>query len=81
MKKITLDLTIEDVRCLFKAVNRLKADDEQAISLAEQFPNSAVLRDAGKQATARKATMEGIERRMLSGLTDEQWRAVIFGND
>lgn len=81
MKKITLDLTVEDVRALYQAVIRLQADDEQAISVAEQFPKSAVLREAGKQATERKATMEGITRRMLSGLTDEQWRAVIFGKD
>lgn len=81
MKKITLDLTVEDVRALYQAVIRLQADDEQAISVAEQFPNSTVLREAGKQAADRKATMEGITRRMLSGLTDEQWRAVLFGKD
>lgn len=58
MKQITLKLTAEEARTVYRALIHASMSAEKEIETAAEFPGSDVLQEAGKKAEERKAKID-----------------------
>lgn len=73
MKNITLKLTAEEARTVYRALIHASTSAEKEIETAAEFPGSDVLREAGKKAEDRKAKIDELAQKMLRNIPIEEW--------
>ena len=71
MKNITLKLTVEEARTVYRAL--IHAYTSKEIETAAEFPGSDVLQEAGKKAEERKAKIDELAQKMLRNIPIEEW--------
>ena len=73
MKNITLKLTVEEARTVYRALIHASTSTEKEIETAAEFPGSDVLQEAGKKAEERKAKIDELAQKMLRNIPIEEW--------